>query len=200
MKNWKEFKKIYETENAKNNLEIIINKFENETTEDSYEKELEEFEKNYDGNFSLIIKMVNYISQVRNGGHQQYFDNNYTHSLNATFPDIHEKMVKKLNEMIKTFENKLSRRELIHLQEFYEISNYFLIVLTDYEEDKSCQDCNGSGEIEEEGEIEFCNFCNGSGEVPFEDFTDLDRFDHKLFAIDDDVEKILEKIAGYLLN
>ena len=122
--------------------------------------------------FAALLK--NYIGQVNNGGHAQYYGNGYAGSGGGAFGShgddmtFHNRMV----ELAEECADDLGEEEWY--QNFMKIINSFDIELDEERTiEDDCQDCGGSGEqdcqeCDGRGQID-CGECDGYGEVDDED-------------------------------
>lgn len=160
----------------------------------------------------LAVLIKNYVCQVNNGGHAQYFDNGYASKHSEGCMVKHEE-IEAHNELIKLVKEHLNiplQDELLKILEMFDITEdtecvYCCGMGTI---DVECSDCEGHGEIEvEEDEWENCTACGGNGsleedcdncggtgedkgELVVNDDTILDNL---LYAIGDDLIAQIEK-------
>lgn len=105
----------------------------------------------------LSILIGKYNEQVSNGGHIQYYDNNY-----ASIKTEGTKDIELHRKMVKLFEEQDFQNYIINKQEILDIISRFNIEIDDSETDIFiCSECGGSGEIEVE-----CPECYGEGLGP----------------------------------
>lgn len=140
-----------------------------------------------------------YNGQVCNGGHAQYFDNgnasSESHGMWGSYKDIakHEDMVELFNDL--DLKDKLS----VYGKEIYNVINNFELEFDD--EMDTCQECDGSGEIElgEDEGYETCPECDGKGEVVVEENVPMtyewEKLDNKWYKFNDSA---LEEFNNYL--
>lgn len=133
----------------------------------------------------FVYLFSNYMYQVNNGGHAQYFDNGYASSetyYKGCFSDktdnfdIHEKMIFLFKKYFDVKNN------LIYSE--------FLSILNDFKDNiffEDCLECGGGGELEYEDEdglnYETCSYCNGTGQSDILTFNQDSNLDDKFYEL-----------------
>jgi len=122
--------------------------------------------------FAILLR--NYIGQVNNGGHSQYYSNGYAGSGGGGFSNHGDDMTNhhRLIELYLELKDDVGEKEWY--KPLLDIMEDFDIELDDerYEEgqcedcnygQKECEECYGSGSVEGEDEDGECGSCGGQG-------------------------------------
>jgi len=175
-----------------------------------------EFVRRKDHRLALVIMIMNYIGQVNNGGHSQYYFNGYASSGGRSFSSSHEDIQLHLDMMEYMEESGLM--DVYQISKMvWDVMKEFSRELEDYnvicdmchgagEEEEVCSDCNGEGE---DGYGDTCYECGGSGEVytacEYCDggetlFPDLDYLDSKFAKLDEPFMKVCNKFYKKVID
>ena len=124
----------------------------------------------------FAILLGNYIGQVNNGGHYQYYDNGYAGSGGGSFGSHGDDMENhnRLIELYIELKDDLGEKEwyvpLLDIMESFDIRLNDEEYVDDQCEDcdygsMECEECYGSGELDGDEESEECGSCDGQGSV-----------------------------------
>ena len=156
----------------------------------SYKEMLDWMEDNFGPLAKMAVLVGKYNQQVCNGGHYQYHDNAYSYSFDEEDYDLHKELI----TLVETYANKT------------ELNKKFLSILHEFnleEEEEECYDCNGSSQLEYEGEdddseceYEDCPYCDGSGfkETGHKIVSGEDSLNHRYWKIN---EKVMKGFNNY---
>lgn len=173
MKHIKSFK-IFEAKEEVNILDIMsLDSYKNgdysnaivDFVNNNYGREkVTDFPKEINDVINLIIMMNNYIYQVGNGGHIQYYHNGYASTDIGGFGGHHSNIETHL-EMMKLLKNSDLYNSPM-MKKIYEILEGFAEYMKHYAEygNDDCDACDGSG-----WEQMNCDYCNGEGTVDYGD-------------------------------
>ena len=199
---------------------FILHKFEDEFTPEFYNriKHLS-FLREKDERVLLLQEMSDYIGQVYNGGHCQYYDNGYTSDERSGHGSNTEGNIEIHKEMMELFQKYIPSSETKTL--FLAIMDDFKDTINNEEcqdcggsgsyEDEDCYECNGSGQDEDgdncsecggRGTVDGsnCYSCNGSGVSDYLVCEGAGELDERLYAIDKDIEAIMNQFCHAIIN
>lgn len=168
----------------------------------------------------LAVLIKNYVYQVNNGGHIQYYDNGYA-SLETQGCMVDHEDTGAHDELVALVKEHLTiplQADLLKVLEQFEITED--TTCPDCggwgRDEEECSDCDGHGEIEvDEDEWEECSACGGSGSIENECFTcggdgevgngsihvkDNDKLDEMLYEFNDELIEQIEKFYDDIFN
>jgi len=185
-----------------------------------------DFPKEINNAINLIIMMNNYVYQVGNGGHLQYYENGYASRGSSGFGGHHSDIETHLEMMELLKGSDLYNSPM--MKTIYGVLEGFADYMKRYAEygnddcdacdgsgweQMNCDYCNGEGTVDHGDGEETCEECGGSGEEDIDcsqcggegkeeiNVDLLNRLDDKLYQFHtDDIEKELNEYAGKYIN